>query len=107
MTDDDLKTEVLERLHSGPDGYRALVREISTAHPGVASRRLELALLTAASDMDATIRRAGSSTNEARTARRLALLLSMDIDRASQEGPVTLGDLLALWRDRDDFFLRL
>lgn len=107
MTDDDLRTEVLERLHSGPDGYRSLVREIAAAQPGVIARRLELALLAAASDMDAAIRRAGSSTNEARTARRLAVLLSMDIDRAVLDGPVTLGDLLTLWLERDDFFLRL
>ena len=107
MTDDDLRTEVLERLHSGPDGYRALVRDIASAHPDITARRLELALLAAATDMDAAIRRAGSSTNEARTARRLAVLVSMDIDRARIGAPATLGDLLALWQERDDFFLRL
>lgn len=107
MTDEDLRTEVLERLHSGPDGYRSLVRDLSAAQPNVPARQLEIALISAASQMDAAIRRAGSSTNEARTARRLALLLSMDIDRARTDDEVTLGDLLAHWTTKDDFFLRL
>ena len=107
MTEEDIRAHVLEALHSGPDGYRALVRDFAAAHPDLPARRLERALGTAAAEMDATIRRAGNSTDEARTARRLALLLAMDIDRLEGGGPVTLGALMALWTEADDFFLRL
>lgn len=108
MTQDELKTHVLEHLHAGPDGYRSLVRDLAVAWPELPARSLETALGTAAAEMDAAIRRDGGSTNEARTARRLAILLNLDIERLSAEGgPTTLGALLARWRQEDDFFLRL
>lgn len=107
MTQDELKTHVLEVLHSGPDGYRSLVRDLAAAHPDLPARALEDALGTAAAEMDAAIRRDGSSTNEARTARRLALLLSLEIDRVRTDGQATLGALLERWTQEDDFFLRL
>lgn len=107
MTEEELKTHVLEVLHSGPDGYRALVRDLAAARGDLPASALKTALGSAAAEMDAAIRRDGSSTNEARSARRLALLLGMDIDRFQGDRPITLGSLLAHWTREDDFFLRL
>ncbi|CUH41122.1 hypothetical protein JSE7799_03865 [Jannaschia seosinensis] len=107
MEDEQIKETVLVALHATPDGYRTLVRDIAAAHPDMAARALEAALLAAARDMDGEIQRDGGPTNEARTARRLALLLSMDIDRLERDGEVSMADLMAYWTKRDDFFLRL
>lgn len=107
MIEDTLRDLVLEKLHSGPDGYRSLVRDIAVAHPDRPAQLLEAALIDAARTMDATIRTAGSPTDEARTARRLALLLAMDLEGFEAEEAVTLGTLLSYWRREDDFFLRL
>ncbi|CTQ32384.1 hypothetical protein [Jannaschia rubra] len=105
MTEEDLLILVLEALHSGPDGFRSVVRDLAASHPATPARRLEAALQSAAREMDATIRRDGSPTNEARTARRLAVLLGMDIDRTGDN--VTLGELMEWWKGTDDFFMRL
>ena len=107
MDDARIKEMVLEALHAAPDGYRSLVRDMAAAHPDLPARALEMALLSAARDMDTQVRRAGDPTDEARTARRLAVLLSMDIDRVPQGEAATLGDLRIYWIERDDFFLRL
>ncbi|MEM7641696.1 MAG: hypothetical protein AAF366_04135 [Pseudomonadota bacterium] len=105
MTDPDLTASVIEALHASPDAWRSLVRDIGTGQPDLPARILETALLSAARGMDAAIRRAGAPTDEARTARRLAMLLGMDIDRHG--GDPTMGDLMGSWRETDDFFLRL
>lgn len=105
MDDVDIRKAVLIALHDGPDGYRSLVRDFAIAHPDVPARELEMALQAAARDLDRTIRRQGQPTDEARTARRLALMLGVDLDRHG--GDRTMGELLAIWRERDDFFLRL
>lgn len=117
MTDDDLRILVIEGLHAGDGGYRHVVRDIARAQGDMAAHRLEAALLWAARELDAAIRQSGAPTDEARTARRLALLLGMDIDRLSDGTaagptpmpgqPVTLGQLVGFWTDNDDFFLRL
>ncbi|MEM7490152.1 MAG: hypothetical protein AAF390_13610, partial [Pseudomonadota bacterium] len=79
--------------------------DFATAQPDLPARELEAALLGAARQINDAIRRAGAPTDEARTARRLALLLGMDIDRHG--GDPTLGTLMADWREGDDFFLKL
>ncbi len=109
MTDDELQNTILERLHADADAYRGLIRGIATDFPNLAARRLENALMVAAGEMDATVRNAGSPTDEARTARRLALLLGMDIDKLDdrRSSTLTMGQLLEWWQANDDFFLRL
>lgn len=107
MTEDELRDLVLERLHDDATAFRSLIRDLAVAYPEISVRTLETALLAAAREMDAAIRRGGSPTDEAQTARRLAILLSMDIDRARSDAPVTLGDLRDWWTRNDDFFLRL
>ncbi|MEM7711616.1 MAG: hypothetical protein AAF264_12895 [Pseudomonadota bacterium] len=105
MTDEDLTAAVIEALHAAPDAWRSLVRDLATDRPALAARAVETALLMAARGMDDAIRRTGAPTDEARTARRLAMMLGMDIDRHG--GDPTMGDLLAAWKEGDDFFLRL
>ncbi len=111
MNDDDLRILVIEALHADADGYRRVVRDIARDHGDIMARRLETALVSAAREIDAAIRNCGSPTDEARTARRLALLLGMDIDRLAGASPstggITLSDLAAFWASHDDFFLRL
>lgn len=111
MTDDELRILVIEALHADADGYRRVVRDIARDHGAIEARRLEAALTSAAQQIDATIRLSGGPTDEARTARRLALLLGMDIDRvagaAPSPGRIMLSDLTRFWADHDDFFLRL
>ncbi|MEM8851504.1 MAG: hypothetical protein AAGE03_15915 [Pseudomonadota bacterium] len=105
MTDQDLTASVIEALHTSPDAWRSLVRDFGANQPDLPARMLETALLSAARGMDAAISRAGAPTDEARTARRLAMLLGMDIDRHG--GDPTMADLMRSWRTSDDFFLRL
>lgn len=105
MTDQDLTAALIEALHASPDAWRSLVRDIAAEQPNLPARRLETALLSAARGMDSAIRRAGAPTDEARIARRLALMLGMDIDRDG--GDPTMADLMRIWRAEDDFFLRL
>ena len=95
MAEDWLKTHVLEVLHAAPDGHRALVRDLAASHPQLPALALEEALAAAAEEMDAAIRRGGSSTDEARNARRLALLLSLERERTGRGAEATIGALSA------------
>lgn len=107
MTEDELSDMVLERMHDDPTTSRSLVRDLATTQSDLPARTLETALLSAAREMDVAIRRSGSPTDEAQTARRLAILLGMAIDRMQTGGAVTLGKLRDRWTRNDDFFLRL
>lgn len=105
---DDLTETVIERLHAAPDAFRGLVREVAAARPDLPARALVAALEGAAAALDGTLRRTGRPVDQARTARRLALLLAQDVDRVAvdTEDP-TLADVARHWRAVDDFFLRL
>ncbi|MGB3556089.1 MAG: hypothetical protein WBA25_15785 [Jannaschia sp.] len=109
MADTDLHQIVLETLHGTADGYRDLVRDLAVAQPDLPASRLESVLLAVAREIDVNLQRSGAPTDEARLARRLALLLGMDIDilTARLTRPPTLGDLMVHWTANDDFFLRL
>lgn len=76
MREQDLEEEVLEALHAGPEGYRALLRNIARAYPEYPAQQLVAALIRVAEHMDALIHHAGHSTDEARRARSLARSLS-------------------------------
>ena len=110
MTDDELQMKVIEALHADAQGYRRVVRDMARDHGDLPAHRLEAALMAAAREIDATIRQSGAPTDEARTARRLAMLLGMDIDRLgdpTRGKPVSMDDLMEFWSEHDDFFLRL
>ena len=107
MAQDELTHGVIEALHAAPDGWRTVLRDVAAARPDLPAREMEAALFAAAREIDASVRRAGNPTDEARIARRLALLLSMDIDRHADGSDVTMGALRDWWATQDDFFLRL
>jgi hypothetical protein len=104
MTADELRDMVLERLHADRDAWRGLVREVAAERPALRAGALEAGLRAAAEAIDSTISRGGASTDEARTARRLAARLAIEIDRTG--GDPSMGELLASWRE-GDFFLSL
>lgn len=107
MVQDELTHGVIEALHAAPEGWRSVLRDTAASRPDLLARALEAALLAAAREIDASLRRDGNPTDEARIARRLALLLSMDIDRHEAGNGVTMGALRDWWAAQDDFFLRL
>lgn len=97
MREQDLEVEVLEALHAGPEGYRALIRDIASSYPEYPAEHLVAALTRVAQHMDALIHNAGHPTNEARRARRLARNLSEYIARVpNKDTMVTVGDLTTL-----------
>ncbi|WP_299817120.1 hypothetical protein [uncultured Jannaschia sp.] len=97
MREQDLEMEVLEALHAGPEGYRALVREIASACPEYPAERLVAALTRVAQQMDALLHHAGHPTDEARHARELARNLSDCIARTGNEKTkFTIADIPAL-----------
>ncbi|KIT16167.1 hypothetical protein [Jannaschia aquimarina] len=107
MQGEDLVDEVIERLHARPDGFRTIVRDMAAAHPDCPARAFQAALIGAAEAIESQIRKAGVPTDEARAARRLALLLGRHIERLQDgKNSPTLRQLAADWRDGDDVFLR-
>ncbi len=109
MTQEELGDHVIEALHATSDGYRRLIRDLVERDGHLAVSDVAIALHGAATRMDATVRRAGASTVEARMARRLAALLARDATATGHwaAGGSTMAEAGRRWVEGDDFLLRL
>lgn len=102
---DELTDDVIERLHSGPEAFRRVVRDVAEARPEARALAVVAALEAASGSLAGALQRTGRPTDEARTAGRLALLLRQDVEAVG--GDPTMAEVARYWRERDDFFLRL
>lgn len=99
----------IARISHGPEGYRAVVRDMATEWPDVTGAQLVFVLVSAAHAVEQVFGGALDPRAEVQQTFRLAALLASDLFALQQQGNYapTGRDMTAYWRANDPYFLEL
>lgn len=106
----DAMTEFcIERLLSGADGWRSVVRDMAARWPDAPPMDMVFALVAAAEAIAGLFGPAGPARESATQAWRLAALLALDVYAMQQSGHpgARASDCVDYWRNKDRYFLDL
>lgn len=106
---DDMIDFAIERVSSGSDGYRSVVRDLAQNWPNVTGAQMVFALVSAAHAIERVFGSTTEPSNDVNQTFRVAALLASDLFALQQIGNFapTGRDLSAYWHSNDPYFLTL
>lgn len=106
---DEMTEFAIERLLSGSDGWRSVVRDMASRWPDAPPMDIVLALVSAAEAIAGLFGPAGPAREAATQAWRFAALMALDLHVMERRGHprARAADCLEYWRTHDRYFLDL